>query len=210
LSWRSPERLSRTRRVWPDEAGMGRRHRAWRRRHRSGSDPDGTRHTAPRRRRSGPPSRREQLRAPGPDQGGASSGVLGDLGVQELDAASQGAQAGHGGSRLRSYVDPLAEPPAGADQARRGERTQSAAEAIGGGEDQGMQLALGVGGGLDRRTPGGQPHRQRRPVTAALGWARRSRPRASRAALVASSGSDLAPWRRAARRGRSSSTTCSA
>jgi hypothetical protein len=28
-----------------------------------------------------------------------------------------------------------------------------------------MQLALGVGGGLDRRTPGGQPHRQRRPVT---------------------------------------------
>ena len=33
LSWWSPERLSRTRMVWPLEAGMGRRQLAWQRRH---------------------------------------------------------------------------------------------------------------------------------------------------------------------------------
>jgi CBS domain-containing protein len=49
-----------------------------------------------------------------------------------------------------------------------------------------------------------------RAVHGVEGAASCSRPSASRAALIASSGSDLAPWRRAARLGRSNSTTCSA
>jgi hypothetical protein len=32
-----------------------------------------------------------------------------------------------------------------------------------------VELALGVGGGLDRRTPGSQPHRQRRSVAGRSG-----------------------------------------
>jgi hypothetical protein len=85
--------------------------------------------------------------------------VVGDLGVEELDAAVQGAQAGHGGGGLRICVDPLPEPPAGADQAGCGQITQAAAEGVGSGDDQRMQLALGVGGRLDRGAPGGQSHR---------------------------------------------------
>jgi hypothetical protein len=42
------------------------------------------------------PSRHEELRVPGPDQAGDGPGVLGDLSIEELDAASQGAQAGRG------------------------------------------------------------------------------------------------------------------
>jgi hypothetical protein len=95
--------------------------------------------------------------------------VLGDLGVQELDAAGQGAQAGHGGGGLRVWVGPLTQPPAGADQAGRGQARQPAAEAVRGRDDQRMQLALGVGGGLDRRAPGSQPHRQCRSVAGRSG-----------------------------------------
>ena len=49
----------------------------------------------------------EQVGPPGPDQDGDGPGVLGDLGVQELDAAGQGAQAGHGGGNLRVPVAAL-------------------------------------------------------------------------------------------------------
>ena len=59
----------------------------------------------------------------------------------------------------------------------------------------------------ERRAASRTDNAARGPV--ARGWASWSRPKASRAALVASSGSDLAPWRRAARLGRSNSTTCS-
>jgi hypothetical protein len=79
-----------------------------------------------------------------------------------------------------------------------------------GGGDQRVELSLGVAGGLDRGAAGRQPDLERCSVPAARGWASWSRPNASRAALVASRGSDLAPWRRVARLGRSSSTTRSA
>jgi hypothetical protein len=89
-------------------------------------------------------------------------------------------------------------------------RSRSRPERIRSGDDQGLQLALGVGGGLDRRTPGGQPHRQRRPLTggpwlgeAVAAQGLTGRPggvqRVGRGAVAA--GGPL---------GRSSSTTCSA
>jgi hypothetical protein len=46
------------------------------------------------------PAAAEQIGPPGLDQGGDGPGVLADLGVQELDAAGQGAQAGRGGGGL--------------------------------------------------------------------------------------------------------------
>jgi hypothetical protein len=58
---------------------------------------------------------------PGPDQDGDGSGVLGNLGIEQLDAASQGAQAGRGGDGLGVPGGLQPEPPAGADQARHGE-----------------------------------------------------------------------------------------
>jgi hypothetical protein len=56
-------------------------------------------------------------------------------------------------------VSPLPEPPAGADQFGCGQTTQPAAEGVGH-DDERMELALGVGGGLDRRSL------HRRPVRA--------------------------------------------
>jgi hypothetical protein len=90
--------------------------------------------------------------------------VIGDLGVQQLDAASDAAQAGCGcdGLDIPGALQP--EPPAGADRARRCETTQPLTEGVGGDDDQGMQLALGVGSGLDRRAPCCQPDRERGPI----------------------------------------------
>jgi hypothetical protein len=76
--------------------------------------------------------------------------VVGDLAVQELDALGQGAQAGCGGGGLRTPVGPLVQSPAGADQAGRGQAAKPAAKGVGGGDHERVQLALGVGGGLDR------------------------------------------------------------
>jgi len=56
---------------------------------------------------------------------------------------------------------PLAPPPTGADQAGCGQAAKPGAEGIGCGHDECVELALGVGGGLDRGAAGGQPHRQR-------------------------------------------------
>ena len=100
---------------------------------------------------------------PGPDQDSDGSGVRSDLGVQELEAAGQGAQAGRGGDVSVSQAL-SGGASAGADQARRGEIPQPTAEGIGSSNDQRVELALAVGGGLDGRAGGGQPHRQRRPV----------------------------------------------
>jgi hypothetical protein len=58
----------------------------------------------------------------------------------------------------------LAQPPAGADQTGRGQASKPSTEGIGSGDDERVQLALGVAGGLDRRAARGQPHRQRRPT----------------------------------------------
>jgi hypothetical protein len=71
----------------------------------------------------------EQVGPPGPDQGGDGPGVLGGLGVEELDAAGQGAQAGRSGGGLGVPVAPLTQPPTGADQTRSGEAAQPSAEA---------------------------------------------------------------------------------
>jgi hypothetical protein len=109
------------------------------------------------------PSSGEQLRVPGPHQDGDGPGVLGDLEVQELDAAGQGPPAGHGGRGLDIPVGPLTQPPAGADQMRRGQAAKPAPEHIRSGDHERVQLALGVAGGLDRGAAGGQPHRQRGP-----------------------------------------------
>jgi hypothetical protein len=95
--------------------------------------------------------------------------VLDDLGVQDVDAAGQGAQAGHGRRGLDIPGGPLPQPCAGADQAGSGQAAKSVAEGIGSGDHQGMELALGVGGRLDRRAAGGQPHRQRRALASRSG-----------------------------------------
>jgi hypothetical protein len=58
---------------------------------------------------------------------------------------------------------------AGADQARSGQAAKPVAKGIGSGDHQGVELALGIGGGLDRRAAGGQPHRQRRALASRAG-----------------------------------------
>jgi hypothetical protein len=84
--------------------------------------------------------------------------VVGDLGVQEVDAAGQGAQAGRSGGGLDIPGGLLPEPPAGGDQSGSGQAAQPSSKGVGGGDHEGVELSLGVGGGLDCRTPGGQPH----------------------------------------------------
>jgi hypothetical protein len=69
--------------------------------------PAWTRRTAQRRPRSGRLRVGEQVGSPGPDQGGDGPGVLGGLGVEELDAAGQGAQAGRSDGGLGVPVGPL-------------------------------------------------------------------------------------------------------
>jgi hypothetical protein len=68
--------------------------------------------------------------------------VLGDLGVQELDTAGQGTQAGHGGRGLDIPVAQLTQPCAGADQTRSSQPAQASAEGLGSGDDQRVALAL--------------------------------------------------------------------
>jgi hypothetical protein len=96
-SWRSPDRLSRTRTRWPEEAGIG---AAPAQHGEGGIGPAATRMGPGTQHHGGHyrahPGGREQLSVPGPDQRGGGSGVLGGLGIQELDAASQGAPAGCG------------------------------------------------------------------------------------------------------------------
>jgi hypothetical protein len=62
--------------------------------------------------------------------------VVSDLGVQELDAAGQSAQADRGGGSLDIPSGLLPEPPTGGDQARRGQATQPSTEAVGGGDNE--------------------------------------------------------------------------
>jgi hypothetical protein len=99
----------------------------------------------------------EQLRPPGPDQGGDGPGVLGGLVVQELDAAGQGEQAGRGGGGLGVPVAALTQPPAGGDKLGSSQVPQATAEGFWGGGDQRVELSLGVAGGLDRGAAGRQP-----------------------------------------------------
>jgi hypothetical protein len=114
--------------------------------------------------------------APGTPLGGlACCGVLGDLGIEELDAASQGPQAGRGRDGPDIPGGPQPEPPAGVDQARRGGIPQPAAEGVRSSHDQRVGLALAIGGGLDRAAAGGQPHRQRRAVAGRSGAGRAGR-----------------------------------
>jgi hypothetical protein len=87
------------------------------------------------------PAAGEQVGPPGPDQGGDGPGVVGGFGVQELDAAGQAAQAGRSGDGLDVPGGLL---PAGGDQPRGGEVAQPSAEGIGGGDHEGVELALGV------------------------------------------------------------------
>jgi hypothetical protein len=95
--------------------------------------------------------------------------VLGDLAVQHLDAAGQGTQTGHGGGGLDIPGGPLPQPCTGADQARSGQAAKPVAEDVWRGDHQRMQLALRVGGGLDRGAARGQPRRQRRAVSRGAG-----------------------------------------
>jgi hypothetical protein len=64
------------------------------------------------------PQRLSRSGAPGSDQEGDGPGVVGDLGVQDLDAAGQGAQAGRGGGSLDIPGGLRPEPPQ--DLTRRG------------------------------------------------------------------------------------------
>ena len=52
------------------------------------------------------PAAGEQVRSPGPHEGGDGLGVVGDFAVEELDAAGQSPQAGRGGGGLRIQVSP--------------------------------------------------------------------------------------------------------
>ena len=119
-----------------------------------GTEHDGGHHRAH-------PAAGEQVWPPGADQGGDGPGVLGDLAVEELDAAGQGPQAGRGGGGLRIQVSPQPEPTASADQAGCGPARQPATKRVRSGDDEGVELALGVGGGLDRGAARGQPHLKR-------------------------------------------------
>ena len=102
------------------------------------------------------------------------------------------AQPGAGGHQLAGRADP-----------------EPFSQDVGCGDHQRVQLALGVAGGLDRRAAGGQPHRQGGPLAGRSGLGELITAEHLTGGPIASSGSDLAPWRRAARLGRSSSTTCS-
>jgi hypothetical protein len=144
LSWRSPDRFSRTRTVWPLEAGIGAappsmakaaslpQRPGWDQAHNTMAATIGP--TPQRLSRSG---------SPGPDQGAAGPGVVGDLGVQEVDAAGQAPQGrGRGGGGLDIPGGLLAEPPAGGDQPRCGEVTQPSAERTGSSDHERVELAL--------------------------------------------------------------------
>jgi hypothetical protein len=48
--------------------------------------------------------------------------------------------------------------PQVATQAGSGQAAQPSSEGVGGCDHERVELALGVGGGLDRRAPCGQPH----------------------------------------------------
>jgi hypothetical protein len=149
----------------------------------------------------------EQVGSPGAHQGGEGTGVLGDLPIQELDPAGQRARAGRSGSvsvsqlaRWRSraqvttscwVVNPRSRPPSASGRRQRG-----------------RAAAVGRRWWLDRGAAHRQPCLERcpRPGCSWLGEGVTSQRFVGRPGGV--QGSDLAPWRRAGRLGRSSSTTC--
>jgi hypothetical protein len=173
VEWRSTDRLRRTRTVCPEDAGMGRPRPAWRRRHRSGSDPDGTRHTAPRRRRSGPPV------------GVSSSGCQARTRavMARVWAAASASRSWMRRARARrlavvamvsvSQGDLLPEPPAGADQARRGEISQPTAEGVRSSNDQRMRHRWRPGPPSGRPATPTTPHGGQRPLAGELVAAQR-------------------------------------
>jgi hypothetical protein len=95
--------------------------------------------------------------------------VVGDLPVQELDTTGQGAQAGRDGGGFGVPVGPQPQPPTGGDELAGGQTPKPPAERIGSGEDESVQLALGVGGGLDRAAARGQSHLKRRALAGRSG-----------------------------------------
>jgi hypothetical protein len=111
----------------------------------------------------------EQLRPPGPDQDGDGPSVVGDLGIQDLDAAGQGAQAGRSRGGLGIPGGPLAQPPTGGDELAGGQAPKPPPERIRSGDHQGVELSLGVGGGLDGGAARGQPGLERRAVAGRSG-----------------------------------------
>jgi len=89
-----------------------------------------------------------QLRSSGPDEEGAGPGVVGDLAVEEVDAAGHRAQAGRGRDGLGVPGGSLAQPSQAVTSWRVG-KPQPPVERSRSGDHQGVELALGVGGGLD-------------------------------------------------------------
>ena len=138
--------------LWPLEAGRGPRRRAWPRQRRVPSGRDGPGAPDDGGHDRADPAAGEQLGPPGPDQGGDGSGVVESRSVEELDAAGRGAQAGRGRGGLELPGRPWPEPPAGADQARRGELTQPRTKGIGAATTRAWRWRRG---GRDGRAPCG-------------------------------------------------------
>jgi hypothetical protein len=115
------------------------------------------------------PAAAEQVRPPGSDQQGDGPGVVGDLGVQDLDAAGQGAQTGRGGRGLDIPGGPQPQPPTGGDELSGGQPLKSAAERVRSGDHEGVQLPLGVGAGLDCGSARGQSRLERRAMAGGAG-----------------------------------------
>src|SRR5215211_8831501 len=209
----APDRFSRTRTVWPLEAGIGaappsmakaasvRQRPAWDQALRTMAATIGP--TPVRVSSSGRQARTSMVRlgsARRPRRSTAGCGGPGRAGWPRWRRSRGGLKVG---------VGPLTQPCAGANQAGRGQATQPAAEGVRGSDDQRMQLSLGVGGRLDRGAARRQPHRHRRAMAgrSGLGELLAGQGLAGRPGGVQGVGPGAVAA--AARLGRSPSTTCS-
>jgi hypothetical protein len=87
--------------------------------------------------------------------------VVGGLAGQLPDPTGQAAQGRgrRGGLNVPVSVD--AQPGAGGDELASRAGLEPFPQDLGGSDGQGVELALGIAGGLDRRAAGSQPHRER-------------------------------------------------
>jgi hypothetical protein len=168
LSWRSPERFSRTRTVWQRKPGSARPAE-----HGEGGVGAAAARMGPGAHHGGGHNRAhsgagKQVGSPSPHQPQDGLAVVGGLGGQLPDPTGQARQGRSRGRGLNVPAGLDTQPGAGGHELAGRAAPEPFLQDLGCGDDQRVQLALGVAGGLDRRAAGGQPHRQRRP------WAGRS------------------------------------
>jgi hypothetical protein len=91
---------------------------------------------------------------------------------EDPDPAGDRPERAHRGEDVElGGVVPGTQPQRGRNDSAGGQTTEAAADLVGGGDDQGVQLALAVGGGLDRGLARGEQDLQRRPLRAGT-WLR--------------------------------------